>query len=376
MTALRATLALLAAGLAVAAATADAALQPRPVVSPIHADFVSQAGTTFYKIDVSETSGITPTYQWSFNPPPDDPGCNLFQVLPDNPAAASWRHGNNTGCKHTGESHNGTIVVVVTVGRWTATAAYQGSLSGDGPKPAYSIDCGPEQAAAAAATARRLTASNLVRSAFDEVQRAATDVKAAYDRLKKAEPLVPASLLPEWRRIEADLRTAFVEYERAERALAAAKAEEQAAIAAEQAARAALDECVTASRAPSGVSSSVPVVSAAKCQKETAALAAANARVRVYQRALRRNPTTAITRGQEATDSAIERLVEIRSLPKNQISPGVGTAALEAERLARRSKASASRAQRNLRRSTTQRRAAQRAVTTAKRKLAACKKRP
>jgi hypothetical protein len=376
VTTLRAALALLAAGLAVAAATADAALQPRPVVSPIHANFVSQAGTTFYTIDVSETSGITPTYQWSFNPPPDDPACNLFQVLPENPAAASWRHGNNTGCRHLGESHNGTIVVVVTVGRWTATAVYQGTLSDDGPKPAYAIDCGPEQAAAAAATARRQTASDVVRSAFDQVQRAATDVKAAYDRLKKAEPLVPASLLPEWRRIEADLRKAFVEYERAERALAAAKAEEQAAIAAEQVARAALDECVTASRAPSGVSAPAPAAPVAKCQRETAALAAANARVRVYQRALRRNPSTAITRGQEATDSAIDRLVQIRSLPKNQISPGVGTAALEAERLARRSKASASRAQRNLRRSATQRRAAQRAVTTAKRKLAACKKRP
>jgi hypothetical protein len=376
MTPLRTAFALLVVGLAAVAATAGAALQPRPVVSPIHARFEPQIGTTFYTIDVSETSGITPTYQWSFVPPPDDPACNLFQVLPENPAAASWRHGNDTGCKHTSASHNGTIGVVVTVGRWTATAVYQGTLSNDGQKPVYSIDCEPEQAAAAAATARRVTASSLVRSALEQVERAATDVKAAHDRLKKAEPQVPASLLPEWRRTEADLRRAFAAYEQAERALAAAKAEEQAALAAEQAARTALDECVAASRAPSGVSSSVPLHPAGKCQRETTALAAANARVRTYQRSLRRNPTSAITRGQEATDSAIARLVEIRSLPKNQISPGVGTAALEAERLARRSKASASRAQRNLRRSTTQRRAAQRAVTTAKRKLAACRKRP
>jgi len=102
--------------------------------------FDEGAKATYYtaKLTPPGSAGIVsaPTYKWTLTPPPDDPGCKKFSVMPGRSTESAWYHAQTDGCTHLTPMHNGTVNVQATVvlandkRAWVCNASYFGTLTG------------------------------------------------------------------------------------------------------------------------------------------------------------------------------------------------------------------------------------------------------
>jgi hypothetical protein len=135
-----ATLVLAAGALAIAsfgtesepvAATAGTTGPTAPVVAPVEAVFSEAERATFYS--VAARTSESAEYEWSLEPPADDPTCRAFETVAGKPNEAVWRHADSDGCLHVGTEHLGTVTVTISTPSWTCTASFVGTETRTGP---------------------------------------------------------------------------------------------------------------------------------------------------------------------------------------------------------------------------------------------------
>jgi hypothetical protein len=123
-------------------AVASASLPPAPSLAPVAAVFDQATFTTTYTVSVAPTDGLT--YSWSVTIP-DDPGCAAgFKGGSPAPNQATWFHKDSSQggpCSHGPgaagpRGHNGVVSVIVSRGRWTCNATFQGTEGANGQSTA------------------------------------------------------------------------------------------------------------------------------------------------------------------------------------------------------------------------------------------------
>jgi hypothetical protein len=144
-------LAMLVGLVAVTAARVQAAPQKdAPTLSAVSAAFDPEAKATYYTVTFkppgSATTVAKPTYTWTLQPPPDDPGCKKFGPMPGADGRSVWYHGEEDGCSHLGIEHNGTVSLQVVAKLsndprpWVCNVSYFGTLSGTGQEGLCTIE--------------------------------------------------------------------------------------------------------------------------------------------------------------------------------------------------------------------------------------------
>jgi hypothetical protein len=131
-----------------------AAIPPKPPPKPqppdvrIATSFELEESETVYTVpDRGFPAGATITYEWTLIPPAADPACNNLGHTTSTDPEFAWVHGpgpppyqNNPGnCDHSKEGplgHQGTVKVVVTIGRWRCEASIDGTEGGRLSDPA------------------------------------------------------------------------------------------------------------------------------------------------------------------------------------------------------------------------------------------------
>jgi hypothetical protein len=127
----------------IATSAAGAVHAEAPPEMAIHASFVPEHFLTKYSLyfrtfDRSKTV----TGRWHLTAPANDKSCNLFvpqKMTRDTSGVgfmlhAAWLHGDQHGCHHERmgrRGHLGTVTLVYADTKWSCTASYHGSISGD-----------------------------------------------------------------------------------------------------------------------------------------------------------------------------------------------------------------------------------------------------
>lgn len=125
-----------------APATASKSQDTRPSISPISATFDEATRATTYRATLTWDRAALgePEWRWDFTRDPADPDCGGFiwdrGAPPNVPThTAIFRHGDESGCKHTGVDHNVDIEVAIAVGGYTCNAKIHGTTTHVGPEP-------------------------------------------------------------------------------------------------------------------------------------------------------------------------------------------------------------------------------------------------
>jgi hypothetical protein len=117
-----------------ATAAADAT---RPSLSPIEATFSTVLRRTDYEVHVSDPEPGPTEWDWTLEPPADDPGCKRSSANLSGRTVSTliWYHADEDGCSHIGTDHAGRITVHAKTGDYECTATITGSSTHSGPEP-------------------------------------------------------------------------------------------------------------------------------------------------------------------------------------------------------------------------------------------------
>ncbi len=117
-----------------ATAAADAT---RPSLSPIEATFSTVLRRTDYEVHLSDPEPGPTEWNWTLEPPTDDPGCkrSSANLSGQTVSTLTWYHADEDGCRHIGTDHAGRITVYAKTGDYECTATITGSSTHVGPEP-------------------------------------------------------------------------------------------------------------------------------------------------------------------------------------------------------------------------------------------------